>query len=83
MPTVIRTAVVALPPRAAGATAAGACAGTQVCPFQRHSRSGDTAGFHEAPSHHQNPSSENRVLWGAGGCELISVEAYPFSMIRA
>src|SRR5438270_1659709 len=67
MPTVTSTATpVPPPPPCAGA--AGAWAGCQVWPFQRHNRSGDTAGFHDAPSHHQKPSSENRVWGGGEGC---------------
>ena len=75
IPTVISTAVPA-PPCAWGAPGwAGACAGTHVWPFHRHSRSGETAGFHDAPSHHQKPSSENLVLGAAGGGELMAIEA--------
>src|SRR5690242_7722354 len=66
-PTVMPTAMPTLPPEAAAGPPEWV-AGTQVWPFQRHRRSGDIAGFHEAPSHHQKPSSENLVWMGAGGC---------------
>ena len=47
--------------------AAAGWPGSQVWPFQRQSRSWDSAGFHSEPSHHQKPSAENRVCAAAGG----------------
>src|SRR5579864_5350936 len=47
-------------------------AGSQSCPFHRHSRSAETAGFHSAPSHHHRPSAENRVC-GVGASPEVFI----------
>ncbi len=73
-PTVMPTAMPTFPPVGAAGPPASV-AGSQAWPFQRHRRSGDTAGFHEAPSHHQKPSSENLAWLGAGGCCIIGTAA--------
>ena len=44
-----------------------AFAGTQPVPVHRHRPSGECAGFHSAPSHHQKPSAEKRARGGGGG----------------
>src|SRR6202158_894096 len=45
--------------------AGGSRDGLPARPFQRHTRSSESAGFHADPSHHQTPSAEKRV-WAAG-----------------
>src|SRR5258706_8559511 len=75
-PTVMPTAMPTFPPVGAAGPPAWV-AGSQAWPFQRHRRSGDTPGVHEAPPHHQKPSSENLAWLCPGGRLLIRATAEP------
>jgi glucose-1-phosphate thymidylyltransferase len=59
-PIVSPTAEPELPPPPA------VLAGTQAIPVHRQSPSGESAGLHSAPSHHQKASAEKRVSGGGG-----------------